>query len=359
MSHKIIIDEISKAQWQQYAHNFADYSIYQTWAYQQVRTQSSGHSLSRAIILDDNANVLTMCQMRIRKIWPLGLRVGYVQGGPLFRHKDNHITCTAETLKKLRDAYIPQKVDVLRLAPNMQDSEIGQPVTEILQSSDFEHIAAAKPYRTFMMRVDRSEDEILKGLRKSFRRDVRYATKAGVEIKEGKGEDFCRIMEDLYTFVKERKGFKGLDPAEFTKTQSLLSKDEKINVILAYHNGTPISAHMASNLGDTSVVLLAASNEKGLSCFGSYLVWWWGAVAAHRAGMKWYDLGGINPSRNPTVYQFKSRMGGTEYSHIGLFAAYRNRAVKEMWRNAERLYKLIKQQDFGKWTRSKLLLRTK
>ena len=149
-------------------------------------------------------------------------------------------------------------------------------------------------------------------------------------------------MEELYTAVKKRKSFKGLDPVEFTKMQSLLSTAEKMDIILAYHNGAPVSAHMASSLGDTSIVLMAAANDEGLSCFASYLVWWEGALAAHRAGMRWYDLGGIDPAKNPSVCQFKSRMGGIERSHIGLFAAYKNWAVKKIWQGAERLYNFVK-----------------
>jgi hypothetical protein len=340
---KLIIDEIDQARWEQYAHNFADYSIYQSWAYQQVRVESNSHNLNRVVILDDSNNVVTMFQVRIRKIWPVGLRVGYVQGGPLFRNKrNNHIKCTADILRKFRDAYIPQRVDVLRLVPNVRDDKMGQSFAKMLQLSGFEHVMGVKPYRTFAMRVDRSEDEIFKGLSRSCRRNVRYAQKAGVEIREGMGEEFCRIMEEMYMVVKERKGFKGLDSGKFTKTQRLLSTAEKMNIIVAYNNGEPVSAHLSSNLGDTSINLLAGSNEKGLSCFASYLVWWWGAIAAHRAGMKWYDLGGIDPGKNPGVCQFKSRMGGIEYSHIGLFAAYKNWVVKKVWRSAERLYGLVK-----------------
>jgi hypothetical protein len=342
MAYKVILGNIGREKWEKLASQFDDYSIYQTWAYQQVRVEGKGQNLSRVVILDGNNNVVTMCHVRISKIWPIGLRVGYVQGGPLFRRKENYIKCTADALRELHDVYIPHKVDVLRLAPNVRDDEIGRSFAEMLQLSGFELIKAIKPYRTIAMRADRSEDEIMKGLRKSFRRDVRYAQKAGVETRDGTGEEFCRIIEELYLVVKGRKGFKGLDPAEFTKTQRLLSAAEKINIIVAYHKGEPVAAHMASNLGDTSVVLLAASNEKGYTCFASYLVWWRGAVSAHRAGMKWYDLGGIDPGKVPGVSRFKLRMGGTEYYHIGLFAAYRNWGVRKIWRNAELLYSLVK-----------------
>jgi hypothetical protein len=339
---KLIIDEIDGAQWEQYGARFADYSIYQTGAYQQVRAVADGQSLSRAAVLDDQGNVLTMCTVRVRNIRLLGLKVGYVQGGPLSRRVDDQAKCTVETLTALRHAYIPRIVDVLRVVPNIRAGDEGQVFVKLLESSGFEHIATVRPYRTFVMRVDVSEKRILEGLRKSFRRDMRYAKKAGVKIRQGTAEEFCQTVEALYDTAKKRKGFKGLDARVFTKTQSLLSATEKLNVILAYHKGQIVCAHMASNLGDTSVVLLVACNEIGLSCFASYLVWWEGALAAHRAGMKWYDLGGIDPSKNPSVSQFKSRMGGEQSHHIGLFAAYKNSTIRSIWRWAERLHGLVR-----------------
>ncbi|MBA7668576.1 hypothetical protein ES703_76689 [subsurface metagenome] len=87
---------------------------------------------------------------------------------------------------------------------------------------------------------------------------------------------------------------------------------------------------------------LAACSEKGLECSASYLVWWRTFLAAKRAGVKWYDLGGIDPDNNPTVYQFKSRMGGKEQFHIGAFEACDNWAIRTIWRMSERVYNLIR-----------------
>jgi lipid II:glycine glycyltransferase (peptidoglycan interpeptide bridge formation enzyme) len=203
-------------------------------------------------------------------------------------------------------------------------------------------VLGVQPYRTFVLRVDDSEEDIRKRLRKSFRRDVKYAEKAGIEIKQAGSKEFCDILEKLYLLSLQRKKFKGLNPQEFIRPQLMLSNDEKMNITVAYCDGEPVAVHLASNLGDTAVVLLAASNEKGLACGASYLVWYSGAVSALRAGMRGYDLGGIDPDSNPNVYQFKSRMGGDEVLNIGAFETCTNSVVKGLWRIAEKTYMLIK-----------------
>jgi hypothetical protein len=342
MAYKVNMDNFNRNDWERYANNFADYSIYQTWPYQKVRAELDGQEVSRVLIKDENGHVVTMCQIRIKHFKPLGLRIGYAQQGPLFRAKNGRIACSTEALQGLREAYLGRIVNVLRVVPNACDDEAGRAFAKMLQSAGFDSVLGVQPYRTFVLRVDDSEEDIRKRLRKSFRRDVKYGEKAGIEIKQASSKEFCDILEKLYLLSLQRKKFKGLNPEEFTQTQAALSTPEKMNIVLAYKDGEPVAAHLASNLGDTAVVLLAASNEEGLACGSSYLIWYKGAISALHAGMKWYDLGGIDPINNPTVCQFKSRMGGQEAFHIGAFDAFSSLRAKAMWRIAEKISKLVK-----------------
>jgi len=342
MTYKAIIGDVSRQQWEQYAAGFADYSIYQTWPYQQLRSELAGQKISRAIIKNENGDVVTMCQVRIKCIRPLGLRIGYVQWGPLVRAKDGTLRCSAEALRTLWRAYVGSRVNVLRVVPCVCADEQGKQFTEMLTSSGFERIRAVSPYRTLMLRIDGGEEAIRKKLHKSFRRDLKKAQKQGIEIRQGHDSRFCQILEHLYLASQKRKGFKGLDPQEFIRPQLMLSAAEKMNIIVAYCDGEPVAAHLASSLGDTAIVLLVANSEKGLYSGSSYLVWWQGAVEAWRAGMKMYDQGGIDPGNNPAVYQFKSKMGGAEQIYIGAYEVCSGSVVKGMWRSCEKLYRLAK-----------------
>lgn len=342
MQYKVDIDNFTKEVWERYAGEFADYSIYQTWAYQQVRAENDGQEVSRAIVKNGNDNVVTMCQVRIKCIRPLGLKIGYVQWGPLVRGYDGSLKCCIESIKAFKKVYLGDKVNILRIVPNICNGESGKQLSDIFISSGFQPAPTVTPYRTLMVRVDDNEEGIRKRLRKSFRRDLKKAEKAGIEIREGHDEGFCEILKGLYLTSLERKGFKGLDMQEFVGPQRLLAPAEKMNIIVACFDGEPVSAFLESHLGDTSVVLLAASNEKGLACGASYLIWYRGVVSAFHAGMKWCDLGGIDPDDNPNVYQFKSRMGPEETFHIGAFDACRNFPARAMWHVSEKAYNWFK-----------------
>ena len=342
MEYDVFVDNINRKEWEQYAGYFADYNIYQTWPYQQIRAESDSQKISRVVIKDERGRVIMMAQVRIKSIKLLKYKIGYVQWGPLARAFDGTLKCSGQAFSAFRKAYVGTKVNVLRVIPSICDDETGKHLLQMLISGGFQRVNSIAPYRTLMLCVDDSEEEIRRRLRKSFRRDVKKAEKCGIEIRQGHQQEFCDVLRELYSDSLRRKVFKGLDPQEFIDSQLLLSPAEKMNIIVAYYDGEPVSVHLASNLGDTAVVLLAASNTKGLACGSSYLIWYQAAISALRAGMKIYDLGGIDPENNPNVTQFKSRMGGDETSYIGAFEACSSTHARIIWRILEKAYGLIK-----------------
>lgn len=342
MACEVIVDNINREDWERYAGNFADYSIYQTWPYQQVRAEMDGQEVSRVVIKDENGHVATMCQIRIKHVKLLGLRIGYVQWGPLARAMDGTLKCSVEALRALRETYVGTKVNVLRVVPNVFEDETGLEVVQMLEASGFEYVRTVTPYRTIMFPLDGSEEELKRRLHRNWRRNLKKAENAGIEIKRGCENELFDILERLYLEALERKGFKGLNPEEFARPRRMLSGHEKLIVTVAYFDGEPVTALTTSNLGDTGLDILAANNEQGLKCGSSFLAYWNAFDASRRAGMKRYDLGGIDPEKNPNVYQFKSRMGGQEVSHVGAFEAFSSLRAKTTWRMAEKIYHMLK-----------------
>ena len=50
---------------------------------------------------------------------------------------------------------------------------------------------------------------------------------------------------------------------------------------------------------------------------GAYLLHWTLIRSLRERGVRYYDLGGIDPEANPGVYHFKRGFSGVEVSHIG------------------------------------------
>jgi len=342
MQYKLIIDTFGRDEWEYHAAGFADYSLYQTWSYQKTRARMQRCKLSRAIIKDHTGQALTMCQTRIITIKPINLKIAYIQWGPLVRRRNDKIDCSPQALKLLVQAYLSNSADIIRIVPNLPDNDMTQNFTETLLSAGFNRIPGDRPYRTIVLPLDKSEQDLRMGLRKSWRRDLNRAQRAKIKITEQTNGSCLEVLQQLYTELLKRKNFKGLSPAQFVETQNLLCENEKMKVIVAYLDNKPITVHLTSRLGDTAIAILAAGSPEALTCSSSYLAWWQAFVNARQAGMKKFDLGGIDPDNNQNVYLFKSRVGGQQSCHIGSFEAYRSPAVKSASKIAHKLRCFIK-----------------
>ena len=344
MSYSVCIDDFTRNDWETAAAGFSDYSIYQTWPYQGHRAETGREHLSRAIVIDSYGHVAAMCHVRIKNLFPLPIKIGYVQWGPLMQSHDDTITCTAEALEALKKAYVPEKVNVLRFTPAVWSGQDDSNILEMFSDAGLTHVRKHRSYQTLLLKVDDSEDEIRKRLNKSFRRDVKNAEKAGVEVRVGCDEEFFDVLKQIHADLVKTKGFDGCSVAEFMKPQFDLSDHEKMKVVAAYHNGEPASAVLIANLGNRGVVLLAATNDLGRSVFSSYAAWYHAACVANQTGMKWCDLGGIDEKNNPKVFQFKSRMGGFFVSHLGVFDSSNNLSAKLLWQITQSTANIFKKR---------------
>jgi hypothetical protein len=65
-------------------------------------------------------------------------------------------------------------------------------------------------------------------------------------------------------------------------------------------------------MGDSAIYLLGATSDDGLNAKGAYLLQWTLIQWLKENGIKWYDLGGIDPEGNPGVYSFKRGFSGND-----------------------------------------------
>lgn len=342
MSYEVIIDSISESQWMQYAQGFADYSIYQTCAYQQVRCQMDGCQVRRLIVRAGDGEILAMCHIRVHRIRPLGIRIGYGQWGPLLHRKIGAGGCPAGVMSVLRDACFGLGIDVLRLAPNVVDDAANQELMVALKESGFERLPEVPPYHTTLVSLECPEADLRKRLHQSWRRMLHKAEAAGIDIKEHADHASFEMLEHFYTDLAQRKGLKGVDPDVFARAQQILPESEKMCLIVGYLEHEPVTVHVTSNLGATGVFLLSASSLSGYEHRTSYLAWWRAMVHSGNIGMKIYDTGGIDSVKAPDIARFKAGIGGQETFHIGTFEAYADRRISIIWKVSKRLYRLVR-----------------
>jgi hypothetical protein len=160
MSYTVNIDNFDRPYWDKMAKEFADYSIHQTWPYQQNKAGVSKCQISRAVVTNENNQVCLMCQVRIKNIKCIGLKIGYIQWGPLVRGNDDEIKCCVTALIELRKAYLGSVVNVLRVVPNMPMGQSSEIFSRMLKAAGFTNsrmFSASKRVGDLKKRVGRHE----------------------------------------------------------------------------------------------------------------------------------------------------------------------------------------------------------
>ena len=124
--------------------------------------------------------------------------------------------------------------------------------------------------------------------------------------------------------------------------QKNLAEHERFLVSIVCENEQPVAGHVSSILGDTCVYLLGATNNAGLKNKAAYLAQWSVIQMAKERGCRFYDLGGIDPDKNPGVYHFKKGMGGQDVTVSGPFECSPNGLKRMLVNNGEKVYRFLR-----------------
>jgi lipid II:glycine glycyltransferase (peptidoglycan interpeptide bridge formation enzyme) len=229
--------------------------------------------------------------------------------------------CTAfrAALGGLREEFVVRRRLLLQVVPNVVDEGPAW-ARAALEDAGFQRIGSGRPYRTIMVDLQRPLEEIRKCLAQKWRNCLNSALRTDLEIREGSSEAEYATFLSLYAAMRKRKAFDcGVDVDRWGDMQAALPDREKLRVFTAYSEGSPVAAVVASCMGDTGRYLLGATGEQGLKTKASYALHWRVIERLVERGFRQYDLGGIDPEKNPGGYQFKSRMGGREVRFLGSF----------------------------------------
>ncbi len=179
----------------------------------------------------------------------------------------------------------------------------------------------------------RTEADVLAGMNQLWRRNIKKADKAGVEVSRGGPEDL-EAFHALYVHTAERDHFTPRPLSYFrTMVEALGAEDpDRIQLWLARHEGDLVAATIAIRVGTHAWYSYGASSTEKRDVRGSNAVQWAMMRHALEAGATVYDLRGITEtldSDDPHVglIQFKVGTGGQAVEHAGEWDLPLNRAI--------------------------------
>ncbi len=169
----------------------------------------------------------------------------------------------------------------------------------------------------------RSEDDVLKGMNQQWRRNIKKAGKAGVEVTEGAEEDL-KAFHDLYVHTATRDGFTPRPLSYFQTMFSALRAEEpdRVKLFLARHEGDLVAATIWVRVGGHTWYSYGASSTEKREVRGSNAAQWAMIRASLAAGADVYDLRGITETLDPDdphvgLIQFKVGTGGEAVEYAG------------------------------------------
>jgi lipid II:glycine glycyltransferase (peptidoglycan interpeptide bridge formation enzyme) len=187
-----------------------------------------------------------------------------------------------------------------------------------------EGFAAGQPQFVFQVPLaGRTEEELLKGFNQLWRRNVKKADKAGVEVSLGTEADLPDFHR-LYLETAERDHFTGRPLTYFQRMWSAMrAEDEnRIRLYLARHEGDLVAATTLVQVGRHAWYSYGASSTVKREVRGSNAVQWRMLRDAAASGAEVYDLRGITDTLSEDdphfgLIQFKLGTGGEAVEYLG------------------------------------------
>lgn len=193
-----------------------------------------------------------------------------------------------------------------------------------------EGFAAGQPQYNFQVPLrdeageQLSEDQVLKGMNQLWRRNIKKATKMGVEVTSSTSGDGLAAFQDLYVHTAERDGFTPRPASYFRVMQEALNADaaDRFTYYFAHHEGDLVAATIGIRVGAHYWYSYGASSTEKRDVRGSNAIQWRMIQDALADHCDVYDLRGITDTLDKAdshvgLIQFKVGTGGEAVEYAG------------------------------------------
>ncbi|MET1039371.1 MAG: peptidoglycan bridge formation glycyltransferase FemA/FemB family protein [Aeromicrobium sp.] len=184
--------------------------------------------------------------------------------------------------------------------------------------------SAGQPKFNFQIPLaGRTEDDLLAGMNQQWRRNIKKAAKAGVEVTRGTRSDLAEFHR-VYAETAERDHFTPRPLAYFERMWDALTAEEpdRLVLYLARHDGDLVAATTMVRVGEHAWYSYGASTSQKRDVRGSNAIQWQMIRDARAAGATAYDMRGITETLDPDdshvgLIQFKVGTGGEAVEYLG------------------------------------------
>ncbi len=194
----------------------------------------------------------------------------------------------------------------VRVRPQLE-RERGLPLMAKLKADKKLHLHKAPMYLSTefagILDLEKSEDEILKGMRQRLRRALRKGAKNGIEIEKSTNPDDIHEFYQIELQTAGRHKFVAFSEDFLTKQFSAFAKHNEAVLYTAKYNGEILAQNFMIFYGNEASYHYGVSSELGTKLSGAPLLHVEAMRDARRRGIKRYNFWGI-VEENETKHRF-------------------------------------------------------
>ena len=181
---------------------------------------------------------------------------------------------------------------------------------------------------TMYLDLSISTDELLKGLTKNWRHNLKRSKKLDYEIVE------VRDIDNIAKLYNNLREVKGLSKVFYSKKQIESLMSSYGNQIVVIGAKTPDGVIQAIRgviiRGDQAIDIFAATNVFSRKHYLSYAIFWELLHRCKSLGCNHFDFNGVDPENNMGVYNFKKGTGAKLVETLGEFEYSNSLIMKKL-----------------------------
>ncbi len=199
-----------------------------------------------------------------------------------------------EVLNFLAEFGKTYNVIYIKVEPNVQVSEARHDVTHLIKSP-----VPLFPAWTQVLALDKSEEDLLKGMKPKTRYNIRLAQKKGVTVKEMTNQRGFDIFLKLYFETCKRQHYSGHNEQYHQILFDTLKKDIS-HILIAFYNNVPVAAYHLLNFNNVLYYPYGGSSDQHREVMGTNLLMWEAVRLGKKLGATSFDLwGSLPPDYDP------------------------------------------------------------
>ncbi|MDO8618708.1 MAG: peptidoglycan bridge formation glycyltransferase FemA/FemB family protein [Candidatus Daviesbacteria bacterium] len=240
-----------------------------------------------------------------------------VPGGPLIDWDNKQqVRLFKDTLEKIARQ---EKCSFIRCRPQIESNEKNKKLFAKLGFKNAPmHLHAEL---THQLDLDKSEDLLLAGMRKTTRHEIKKAVNLGIKIKVSSNP---HDIDDFYKLQKQtaqRQGFVEFNKRFLEQQFEIFAKDNQVFLYTAFFDKKKLAQAFVIFYGNEADYHYGASSPEGRNYPGASLIQWEAIREAKKRNLKRYNFWGVAPEgeKNHRFYGvsiFKRGFGGVDFEYL-------------------------------------------